>query len=597
MVAGFEVNLEMPRSAVKVPAHLRRFVVQQDYSEYTPADQAVWRFVLLQMRARLAETAHPAYRHGLDATGISVDRIPGIDEMNDKLARFGWSAVCVDGFIPPRAFQEFQAAAILPIAADIRSRAHLAYTPAPDIIHEAAGHAPILPDPSFASYLRRIGELGKKAFTLPEEDRVFQAVYALSEVKENPAAHPDDVGRVEAELRAALASATEPSEAALLSRLYWWTAEYGLVGRPEDCKLYGAGLLSSLGESHSCLDPAVRKLVLDERCVDVAYDITRPQPQLFVTRTFDALHDVLDRVACTLAFQRGGEIALRRALGSGEVASFRFSSGAWVMGVLREVGPDLGAPAHLQLDGPVAFAWDEEMTPSLEPFSRLPEQCVLTGRLEGGLALSLATEETLAASLDVPSGRHRFRFDRGASVEGRLLRTVHHPDGRLMVVELGEARLTLPGAPPRDVARYALLATGDVVTAHAGAVDAKYHSDTSFSEVRVPRPRALPPEERAVLELYERAERAHRAGAQATADVFPRVHEALERGFPDEWLLRWNLLESLLRTAPAAPLARALRRELERLEVALDRRQPIASGLRYLSDPSDLREDVGCPKN
>jgi phenylalanine-4-hydroxylase len=150
-----------------VPAHLRRFVVQQDYSQYTPADQAVWRFVLLQMHARLAHSAHPAYREGLAATGISVERIPGIDEMNDKLARFGWSAVCVDGFIPPRAFQEFQASAILPIAADIRSRAHLAYTPAPDIIHEAAGHAPILPDPVFAAYLRRIGDLGRKAFALP----------------------------------------------------------------------------------------------------------------------------------------------------------------------------------------------------------------------------------------------------------------------------------------------------------------------------------------------------------------------------------------------------------------------------------------------
>src|SRR5271166_899352 len=173
----------MPDPAARVPAHLRRFVVQQDYSQYTAADQAVWRFVLLQMHARLTRTAHGAYREGLASTGISVDRIPAIDEMNDKLARFGWSAVCVDGFIPPRVFQEFQASGILPIAADIRARAHLAYTPAPDILHEAAGHAPILPEPVFASYLRRIGELGKKAFARPAEGRVFSAIYTLSEVK------------------------------------------------------------------------------------------------------------------------------------------------------------------------------------------------------------------------------------------------------------------------------------------------------------------------------------------------------------------------------------------------------------------------------
>jgi phenylalanine-4-hydroxylase len=567
-----------------VPAHLRRFVVQQDYAQYTPADHAVWRFVLLQMRARLVQTAHPAYRDGLAATGISVDRIPGIDEMNDKLARFGWSAVCVDGFIPPRAFQEFQASAILPIAADIRSREHLAYTPAPDIIHEAAGHAPILPDPVFASYLRRIGDLGKKAFTLPEEDRVFQAIYALSEMKENPAASSEEVAASESELRAALACATEPSEASLLSRLYWWTAEYGLVGRPDEYKLYGAGLLSSLGESHACHDAAVRKLVLDERCVEVPYDITRPQPQLFVAPSFDALHDVLDRVTRTLAFHRGGEVALSRALRSGEVASIQLSSGACVMGVLRDVGPRLSEPAYLRFAGPVAVGWDGEITPALEPYVGLPELCVLTGPLQGGASLDRATDEVLTTHLDVASGRHRFDFERGACVEGPLLRTVRHADGRILLLELGPARLTLPGAAPRDVERCVLLAAGDVVTAHAGAADAKYHADTPFSSVRVPRPRALPPEERAALDLYERAEGAYRAGTQAMAEVFPRVHATLERDFPREWLLRWNLLESLLRAPPAGTLTQTLWGELERLEIALDRRQPIASGLRYLAE-------------
>ncbi|MGA7121114.1 MAG: hypothetical protein WBY94_13500, partial [Polyangiaceae bacterium] len=143
-----------------MPAHLRRFVVEQDYSQYTAVDQAVWRFVLLQTHSRLIHTAHPAYKEGLAATGISVDRIPSVAEMNDKLSRFGWGAVCVDGFIPPRAFQEFQAHGILPIAGEMRTREHLVYTPAPDIIHEAAGHAPILPDPVFAGFLRRIGDLG-----------------------------------------------------------------------------------------------------------------------------------------------------------------------------------------------------------------------------------------------------------------------------------------------------------------------------------------------------------------------------------------------------------------------------------------------------
>ena len=122
-----------------VPHNLRRYVVEQDYSQYTEIDQAVWRFVLLQTYERLQHTAHPAYRSGLGKTGISVERIPRIAEISERLERFGWGAVCVDGFIPPRAFQEFQAAGILPIAADMRTKDHLVYTPAPDIIHESDG--------------------------------------------------------------------------------------------------------------------------------------------------------------------------------------------------------------------------------------------------------------------------------------------------------------------------------------------------------------------------------------------------------------------------------------------------------------------------
>src|SRR6187549_990744 len=276
----------------RVPPHLRHLIVRQDYSRYTAIDQAVWRFVLLQTHARLKATAHAAYGEGLGQTGISVERIPHIAEMDERLAPFGWGAVCVDGFIPPRAFQELQSLSILPIAAEMRSADHLVYTPAPDIIHEAAGHAPILPDPTYASYLRRIGLAGARAFTLPEDTAVDRAIYALSEIKEKPTATAEQVAAVELSLATARASVARVSEAARLSRLYWWTAEYGLVGAPADYKLYGAGLLSSLWESFACHDPKVRKLPLAAEAGDMEYDVTRPQPQLFVASSFEQLHDV-----------------------------------------------------------------------------------------------------------------------------------------------------------------------------------------------------------------------------------------------------------------------------------------------------------------
>ena len=557
-----------------VPAHLRRFVVEQDYAEYNAIDQAVWRFVLLHTRARLVETAHPAYREGLAATGISVERIPSIAEMNEKLGRFGWGAVCVDGFIPPRAFQEFQARGLLPIAADVRTREHLVYTPAPDIIHEAAGHAPILPEPAFAAYLRRIGEIGKRAFTLPEDDGVFQALFSLSEVKEDLTASPERVAEAEAGLTRAIGAAAIVSEATWLSRLYWWTAEYGLFGTPRQYQLYGAGLISSLGESHSCHDPAVKKLPLDDSCVELGYDVTRRQPQLFVTPSFEALHEVLERVSKRLAVAIGGAVAIDRAIRSRELASLRFSSGAWVIGVLAEAGPRPAEPAWLRLTGPVAFAWDGRLVPELHDDVRADEQWVLTGPLAGGGELVRASEAVVDGFAQGPSGRHVVSFASGASVAGRLRRSVRDRAGRLLRLDFADAQLTLPGRAAVGLPAYALLATGDFLTAEAGAVDPAYHPDTAFSRVRVPKPRALPDRELALLALY-------RSLAAGTADL-ASLHAALERDHPGEWLLRWNLLERALRGSEF-PIAGALRRELERLEVHYEHRQPIASGLRSLA--------------
>lgn len=568
----------MVSDLTRIPPHLRRFVVEQDYGEYTAVDQAVWRFVLLQMRARLVETAHPAYAEGLTATGISVDRIPSIAEMDEKLARFGWGAVCVDGFIPPRAFQEFQSRGLLPIAADMRTREHLVYTPAPDIIHEGAGHAPILPEPAYAAYLRRIGEIGKLAFTVPEEERVFQASYLLSEVKEDPSANPASVRRVEAELAAAVAAVPEDSEAAWLSRLYWWTAEYGLVGRPDAYRMFGAGLLSSLGESHSCHAPSVRKLPLDEACIEVGYDITRPQPQLFVARDFEHLHAVLEGVSERLAVNVGGKVALERAQKSGELASLRFSSGAWAMGVVREVGP---AASWLGLGGPVGFAWDGRIHDAQRGL-RPAEQWLVTGRLVNGAPLEALTDRGLASLVD-GAGRTAFAFASGAAVWGRLRRTVRGEGHRLLHVELADARLELPGVAPIELPEFALVPVGDFMTAHAGAVDASFHAETEFSGIRVPKRRSRAESERALLGLFERVAATPRT--DAALDELTRVHAVLDASYPREWLLRWNLLERLRSLPAAGGLASRIAAELEELEAVYERKEPIAMGLKYLSEP------------
>jgi phenylalanine-4-hydroxylase len=149
------MGFAMTNTRARIPGHLRQHVVHQDYGAYDEIDQAVWRFVLLQTHARLQQTAHPAYREGLRQTGISVEQIPRIEEMDACLARYGWGAVCVDGFIPPRAFQEFQALGIMTIAAAIRTSEHLSYTPPiPSIAASCSGSARWARAPSRRSGMR-----------------------------------------------------------------------------------------------------------------------------------------------------------------------------------------------------------------------------------------------------------------------------------------------------------------------------------------------------------------------------------------------------------------------------------------------------------
>ncbi|MDR3672331.1 MAG: aromatic amino acid hydroxylase [Holophaga sp.] len=319
-------------ASAPLPSHLERYVVAQDYGAYTPRDHAVWRHILGRLTAHLADKAHPSYLEGLAAAGIGLERIPSLAEMNGKLARLGWSAVAVRGFIPPAVFTEMQARGVLAIAEDIRSHEHIEYTPAPDIIHESAGHAPILKDARYAEYLKRCGVAGFKAIASREDQAVYDAVRHLSVVKEDPAAGREDIRQAEARLLAARAGRVRVSESTKASRLYWWTAEYGLVGSMASPRLYGAGLLSSIQEASHCLTPAVVKVPFSLACVDQDFDITRMQPRLFVAGDFDHLFEVLEAFEATLAWKRGGDYGLEQALQAGTVNHLMLDGGREVTG-------------------------------------------------------------------------------------------------------------------------------------------------------------------------------------------------------------------------------------------------------------------------
>jgi phenylalanine-4-hydroxylase len=181
-----KVPFESNPLIARLPAHLKQFIKPQVYEDYTPINQAVWRYVMRKNVSYLSKVAHNSYLEGLEKTGLEIDNIPNMYGMNRILKEIGWAAVAVDGFIPPNAFMEFQAYNVLVIASDIRQLEHIEYTPAPDIIHETAGHAPILANAEYAEYLRRFGMIGSKAITSKYDDELFQAVRKLSILNQEP---------------------------------------------------------------------------------------------------------------------------------------------------------------------------------------------------------------------------------------------------------------------------------------------------------------------------------------------------------------------------------------------------------------------------
>ncbi len=342
-----------------LPAHLQPFIAIQHYEQYTPRDHAIWRFLLHQLKFSLQDSAHPTYFDGLEKTGIGLEAIPRIEDINQQINALGWQAVAVDGFLPPAVFMEFQARKVLAIALNIRSFEHMLYTPAPDIIHESAGHAPFLVDIDYAEFLQRFGELGMRAVANQHDMDIYEAVRELSIVKENSQSTPAAINTAQQLVEDLQNKKVAPSEANLLARLHWWTVEYGLVGELKNYTIFGAGLLSSLSESQDCVDDAsVKKLPLTLNAVRTAYNITQPQPQLFVTESCRHLSQVLAEYGRHMCCHRGGASALEEARDCGSINTLTYNSGLQASGRISRVLNDaVGNAIYVNTDGPTQLAY------------------------------------------------------------------------------------------------------------------------------------------------------------------------------------------------------------------------------------------------
>ena len=272
-------------------AAIAEYGVCQHYRSYTPREQQTWREVIAALAEVLETRSAVPYMFALERCGLSSERIPKLIEINHALRRLGWSSTIVAGFIPPQLFMLFQANRVLPITRHVRSSEQRGYTPIPDIIHEAAGHLPMLVDINYRRFMKRFGELGMRIKFGSLDEKVFLAQKEFAEAVASPFTDRTYLADLEQELTNLRSEQKcEVTVACLISRFHWWTVEYGLLGSSE--KIIGAGLLSSSREALASDHTPKYCLSLD--CLEQDYEISRMQPQLYVAEDWDHLNSELD---------------------------------------------------------------------------------------------------------------------------------------------------------------------------------------------------------------------------------------------------------------------------------------------------------------
>ena len=225
-------------------------VVEQPWQAYGAVDHATWGTLYRRQRELLAGRACDEFLAAQDAMGMDAQRIPRFEPLNDALgAATGWRIVGVEGLLPELDFFDHLAHRRFPVTWWIRRPEQIDYIAEPDLFHDLFGHVPLLMNPMFADYMQAYGAGGVKAHALGPE--------ALQN----------------------------------LTRLYWYTVEFGLIRQADGLRIYGAGIVSSSGESlHALGSPAPNRIGFDlERIMRTRYRIDTFQKTYFVIDSFEQL--------------------------------------------------------------------------------------------------------------------------------------------------------------------------------------------------------------------------------------------------------------------------------------------------------------------
>ena len=221
------------------------WTIPQEWDRYTADEHTMWDRLFDRQSQMLQDRAVPAFLEGLDVLKLSKPGIPDFRELSERLQGLtGWRVLAVPGLVPDEVFFRHLANRTFVAGRFIRKPEEINYLEEPDIFHDVFGHVPLLSDPTFADYMQAYGEGGLRSLRFNSLDH--------------------------------------------LARLYWYTVEFGLIRDGAALKIYGAGIVSSFGESHFALeDPSPNRIAFDlKRAMRSRYKIDDYQQTYFVIDSF-----------------------------------------------------------------------------------------------------------------------------------------------------------------------------------------------------------------------------------------------------------------------------------------------------------------------
>ena len=558
-----------------IPRYLQKYVVEQNYEQYTPIDHACWRFIMRINESYFAKNAHRKYLEGLNKTGITIDKIPKISDINAKMNEFGWSAIGVKGFLPPIIFMDFQSKAILPIACEMRSIKHLTYTPAPDIVHEAAGHSPMIADKDYANFLKNYGQIALKAISSEEDYELYKSIRYLSEIKENPKSKEAEILDAEIDVKKKKEAISYTSEASYLSRINWWTVEYGLIGKVESPKIYGAGLLSSIGESENCLKNSVEKIPISIDCINHSYDITEQQPKLFVAKDFKYLSDILNDFASTMAYKVGKRESVEKAIKAKTVCTLEIDKKIQISGKVEKIyGKNMD---YINLSGHVQISQKNKEI-SGHGIERHPNGYGFPiGKLK-----NFNSDDDFFSSLAIQKSIN-LEFNSGVLIKG-ILKSINQISSKISIVTINDCAVThndeILFSP--DWGEYDLILGEQITSVYGGPADIDKYYTLKNKYERISSNKTITSNSDTRLNKIYLQIRDFRNTGNKEYEILHSLFENLVNNYPKDWLAKIEIYEIISNKGLKweEPLKTSIMRNLENAERELA--QAIKNSIRLI---------------